>query len=244
MQPGPWPPPCHEGREQGREEGNLPSRASSKIWICRKSTSLVFSLYHSIVRPSPAGLTLLQCALRPYDDDKFILTRLWGEQSFTYNSPSASCFPCLGWLSHGFSLFWPYLEPFKVRPIRCWFWMDFTVTSWGYSEWANMYKSMGPVSGIQWGINEIVATYYYHYYLCAKYMLLGWMDRQMDKWRGHRSLWLQQADIAMNYKSISPRIWSSRSPNWNWKLGFSTFLKLYLHSQFCSNLHWDTWGLV
>ena len=70
-------------------------------------------------------------------------------------------------------------------------------------------------------------------------MLFGWMDRQMDKWRGI-VLWLQQADIARNYESISPRIWSARSPNWNWKLGMSTFLKLYLHSQFCSNLHWYT----
>ena len=86
MQPGPWPPPCHEGREQGREKGNLPSRTSSKICICRTSTSLVFSLYHSIVRPFPAGLTLLQCALRQFNDDKFILTSESEERNHSHTA--------------------------------------------------------------------------------------------------------------------------------------------------------------
>jgi len=50
--------------------------------------------------------------------------------------------------------------------------MDFIVISWEHSE-ANTHKSMGPASGMQWGINEILATYYYHYCLYAKYEFSG-----------------------------------------------------------------------
>ena len=64
MQPGSWPPTCHEGRERERGTGNLPSKDSSKIWIHRAmSTSQVLFLDHSTVsRPFQAGLILLQCA--------------------------------------------------------------------------------------------------------------------------------------------------------------------------------------
>lgn len=31
-------------------------------------------------------------------------------------------------------------------------------------------------------MNEIVATSNYHYYSCAKYMLVCWMNGQIDGW--------------------------------------------------------------